>query len=254
MKAVIKAYFQRLKDNCSMRTYALWWVFRLAMIGLIILSLFDKKNAGETVTVEILMNFSCMFIWEICMAMPKRNVFRYIKPLLQTLLTVYIFIAVVAGYLLDFYYRVRLWDSFLHFMCAVFGVLFGYEITCALFKMEKRTASLTMTIIASVGFCVMCTTFWEIFEFGCDQVVGMMSGTPNDVQHWSYELAVAENSPKVKTIFEPFDPGRWPIMDTMGDIVLNAFGAVLGAIIIRIYPYRHTGKYKFDFNFDKETA
>lgn len=250
MKEAFRGYVSRLKNNCSAKTYALWWVFRLGMIAMAIYSLFDQKNAGETITVEILMNMACMFIWEICMAMPKKNVFRYVQPFLQTLITIYVFIAVVAGYLLDFYYRVRLWDSFLHFICAVVAVFFGYEVTCALFKMEKRTASKTMTIIASVGFCVMCTTFWEIFEFSCDQVVGMMSGTPNDVQHWSYELAVLNDSPKIKTLFESYDPGRWPIMDTMGDIVLNTAGAALGTVLLAIYPYRHKGKYKFNFNFE----
>lgn len=247
MKEAFRGYIERLKNNCSVKTYALWWVFRCGMIAMAIYSLFDQRGMGETVTAEILMNMACMFIWEICMAMPKKNVFRYIQPFMQTLLTIYIFIAVVAGFLLDFYYKVRLWDSFLHFMCAVFGVFFGYEITCALFKMEKRTASKTMTVIASLGFCLMVTTFWEIFEFGCDQVVGMMSGTPNDVQHWSYELVESTGSPKIKTIFEPYDLGRWPIMDTMGDMVLNAAGAALGTVLLAIYPYRHKGKYKFDF-------
>ncbi len=247
MKAVFKAYIGRLRDNCPKKTYIMWWFFRFGMILMAIHSLFNTDPNEETVTLEILMNMACMFIWEICMAMPKKNVFRYITPVLQTIITVGIFVAVVAGYIFDFYYRVRLWDSFMHFGCGILGVYFGYEITCALFKMEKRTASLTMTVIASMGFCLMCTTFWEIFEFSCDQILGLVSGSPNDVQHWSYARALAENSPKVQTIFDPIDMGRWPLMDTMGDIFLNVIGTILGGIGLKIYPYRHKGRFSLDF-------
>lgn len=247
-KAVIKAYFQRLKDNCPKRTYALWWVIRLCMLYLIVEAVITEPK-GSTAAVELLMNFACMFIWEISMAMPQKNVFRFIPSVLQTIITVSVFITVIAGYVFNFYYDVRLWDSALHFLSGIIGTYFGYEITCALFKLEKKTATITQIIIASVGFCFMCTTLWEIFEFSCDQIVGMMSGSPNDVQHWSFELA--QGTAKEQTLFDPIDFDRWPLMDTMGDIVLNTIGSVLAVIGIKLYPYRHKGKLKFNFDFDK---
>lgn len=249
MKEAFKGYAQRLKENCSVKTYALWWLFRGAMIILIINSILRPNPEKQIATVQLIMFTSCMFIWEVCMAMPPKNVFRYVKPFLQTIITVCVFTIVIGGHVFDFYYTVRMWDSFLHFGSGIIAVYFGYEITCALFIMEKRTASLVMTIIASVGFSFMCTTFWEIFEFGCDQIAGMMSGAPSDVQHWSYDIVESLNSPKLETLFEPYDMGRWPIMDTMGDIVLNTAGTVLGALAVKIYPYRHKGKYKFSFDF-----
>ena len=246
---MIKRYFQRLKDNCPARTYAFWWVIRLSMIGLMIYA-FMTEPEDSVIPAEIIMNLAVMFIWEICMAMPPKNVFRYVPPVLQTVITVADFIAVVAGYLFNFYYEVRLWDSALHFIGGFVGVYFGYEITCALFKLEKKTASFPLVLIASVGFCFMCTTFWEIFEFSCDQIVGMMSGVPNDVQHWSYEKAIG--TPKMQTIFDPLVKERWPLMDTMGDIVLNTLGSILAAVLIKIYRYRHKGKYRFSFDFENE--
>ena len=91
----------------------------------------------------------------------------------------------------------------------------------------------------------MATTFWEIFEFSCDQVVGMMSGVPHDVQHWSYAKALG--TPKFQTLIDYIDINRYPIMDTMGDIVLNTVGAFLGTLGLKLYPYRHKGKFKLDF-------
>lgn len=250
-KEVVRAYFQRLKDNCPKRTYALWWVIRLCMVYLFIEALINEPK-GSTAPVEILMNLACMFIWEISMAMPQKNVFRFVQPVLQTIITVGVFITVIAGHVMNFYYEVRLWDSALHFLSGILGSYFGYEITCALFKLEKRTASLTQVLIASVGFCFMCTTLWEIFEFSCDQIVGMSSGYPNDVQHWSFELA--KGTAKEVTIIDPIVFERWPLMDTMIDIVLNTAGAFLAFIGLKLYPYRHKGKYKIDFDFDKETV
>ena len=36
---------------------------------------------------------------------------------------------------------------------------------------------------------------------------------------------------------------RWPIMDTMGDIILNSIGAVAAWIFLKIFPYHHGKKY-----------
>ena len=240
----MKNYFQRLKDNCSVRTYAFWWVIRLCMIGLLIKSFFDKPF-NPVISIEILMNFGVMFVWEACMAAPKWTVFRYVRPVIQTAIAVLDFVAVVAGYLFDFYYEVRLWDSFLHFLCGFGIVFFGYEFACALIRKEKKTASAGLIILASVGFCFMCTTFWEIFEFSCDQIVGMMTGVPNDVQHWSYALAYG--TPKFQTLFDYIYVNRYAIMDTMGDMVLNVSGTVLGALVLKLYPYRHKGPFKLDY-------
>lgn len=248
-KLTLKIYKERLKNSCTKSTYILWWIIRGCMLCLIVYS-FTKKPFNFIEPVELAMNLACMFIWEIVMAMPNKNVFRYISPVLQTIITVGDFIAVVAGYLFNFYYEVRLWDSFMHFFCGVLAVYFGYEITCALIKMERRTASLKLVIIASVGFCIMATTFWEIFEFSCDQLVGIIKGTPHDVQHWNYMLA--QGTAKLETIFDPINIERWPLMDTMGDIVLNVSGAFLGFLGIKFYPYRHKGKLKFDFNFEEK--
>lgn len=48
------------------------------------------------------------------------------------------------------------------------------------------------------------------------------------------------------------DIGRYAIMDTMGDMFLNTAGALLGLLIIRIYPYRHKGRLRLDFVLQKK--
>lgn len=245
----ISGFFRRLKYNCTTRTYIFWWIIRLAMVGLFIKSLFDEPFK-PVISVEILMNLSIMFVWELCMLMPKWTVFQYIQPLMQTAIIVVDFIAVITAYLFNFYYEVRLWDSFLHFGCG-FGLVFlGYEFTCALIKKEKKTASLSMIILASAGFSFMCATMWEIFEFSGDQIIGLITGEVASSQFWSYTRLIGTD--KMQTIFEYFDIGRYPIMDTMGDIVMNVSGAIISTLLLRLYPYRHKGRFKLDFVIPKE--
>lgn len=245
----LEIYFNRLKDNCPARTYLLWWIIRGFMIALLIKTIVSDEYTGYE-SFQVIANMCCMFIWELVMAMPRKNVFRYIPPILQTVITVCDFIAVYAGLVLNFYYEVRLWDSFMHLFSGFVGVYFGYEIVYALIKMEKKTASPAVILLCAAGCCFMLETFWEIFEFGYDHIRGLMSGYPGDAQHWSALLA--EGTAKEKTLFEFFDPGRWPLMDTMGDMVLNTIGITTATLTLKLRPYRLKGKSKYVFDFDKK--
>lgn len=247
----MKDFFKKCKGECSNGVYTFWWIIRLAMVGLFIKSLFDDPFL-PVISFEILMNLGIMFVWEICMFMPRWTVFRYIQPLMQTIIIIADFIAVVTAYLFNFYYEVRLWDSFLHFCGGLGIVFFGYEFACALIKKEKKTASLSLILLCSVGFSFMCSTLWELFEFTGDQVIGLVTGNLASAQFWSYSRLIGTD--KIQTIFEYMDIGRYAIMDTMGDMFLNTAGALLGITILKIYPYRHKGKFKLDFVLQKETV
>ncbi len=248
-KDFFRLYTQRLKNNCPKSTYAFWWVIRLMMIGLLIYTIVSDEYDGYA-SFQVIANLCCMFIWELVMAMPPKNVFRYIHPILQTAITLLDFVAVVAGLVFNFYYTVRFWDSALHLMTGFFGVFFAYEIVYALIKMEKKTASPAVILICTMGCIFMLEAFWELFEFSYDHVQGLLSGYPGDAQHWSALLA--QGTEKMKTIFEPYDSGRWPLMDTMGDMFLNTIGIFSGTLILRIFPYRSRGRMKYVFDFDKE--
>ncbi len=250
----MKDYLNRITTACSKKTYALWWFFRLLMVYAFIAGFF-KKPFDITDPLQVFANFLCMFTWEIFMMLPKKCAFRHISPGYQTFLIMGVFAASFGGKFMNFYYDIRFWDTALHFIGGAAGVFYGYEYICAIMKKENRSASLPIILIGAVGFSFIGATLWELFEFCFDQVAGIMSGMPGDSQHWS--LALAEGTPKINTIFDPIVPERWPIMDIMGDIVLNTIGAACAYVFIRLNPYRHKGKYKFTYeeeNNIKETA
>ncbi|MBQ8503213.1 MAG: hypothetical protein IJ491_02935 [Clostridia bacterium] len=247
----MKAYFKRLTDACPKHNFIIWWVFRLLMVYAFVAGFF-KTPFDITDPLQVAANLLCMFVWEIFMMFPEKSVFRHVTPGFQTFLIAGIFAASFGGKFMNFYYDIRWWDSVLHFIGGAGGVFYGYELVCALMKKEKKNASIAMVLLASVGFSFIASTLWELFEFSFDQVAGMMSGYPGDSQHWSFELALG--TPKLETLFDPIVPERWPIMDIMADIVLNTLGAAASYVILKIYPYRHKGKYKFDLDFENKEA
>lgn len=234
----MKEYISRLKEGCPKRRFIFWWIFRALMIYAFIAGFF-KKPFDITDPLQVGANFLCMFVWEIFMMFPKKSVFRYIPSVVQSFLIVGIFAASFGGKFLNLYYDFRWWDVILHFIGGAACVFFGYEISAAIQKKEKATAPLSLILLCSVGFSFFAATCWELFEFGFDQIA-CMGGGIGDAQHWSLELA--QGTPKMQTLFDPVYPDRWPIMDTMADIVLNSIGALVSFIYIKINPYRHKGK------------
>ncbi len=234
----MKEYISRLKEGCPKRRFIFWWIFRALMIYAFIAGFF-KEPFDITDPLQVGANFICMFVWEIFMLFPKKSVFRYIPSVVQSFLIVGIFAASFGGKFLNLYYDFRWWDVILHFIGGAACVFFGYEISAAIQKKEKATAPLSLILLCSVGFSFFAATCWELFEFGFDQIA-CMGGGIGDAQHWSLELA--QGTPKMQTLFDPVYPDRWPIMDTMADIVLNSVGALVSFIYIKINPYRHKGK------------
>ncbi len=243
----MKEYIQRLKDNCPTYRFVFWWILRASLLFAFVKGFFPAEGEAFDITdpLQVGANFLCTFAWEAFMAFPKKSIFRHIASGFQSALMLMIWCGSFGGKFLNLYYDFRWWDVILHFVGGGACVFFGYEIVCAILKAKKATAPMTLILLASVGFSFLASTCWELFEFGFDQVAGMMGGYPGDAQHWSLELALG--TPKELTLFDPIVPERWPIMDTMADIVLNSVGALLSYLFIKFVPYRHKGKNAFEF-------
>ena len=241
---IMKNYLKRLSDGCPKWRFVIWWIIRASLIFAFIKGFFppDGKEFDITDPLQVGANFLCTFVWEIFMLFPEKSLLRHVPSSVQTFLMVGIWAGSFGGKFLNLYYDFRWWDVILHFVGGAACVFFGYEIACAILKSRKATAPISLVLLASVGFSFLAATGWALFEFTFDQVAGVIGGYPGDAQHWSLELA--QGTPKALTLFDPIKPERWPLMDTMADIVLNTVGAVASYIFLRIYPYRHKGRFK----------
>ena len=243
MKAFFADYFKRLKENCRTWEVIIWWIFRGLMIYALIQSLIDVANGTRDMSdpLQVLANLAGMFAWEIFMIFPEKSMLRHIPSYIQIVSIIMLFCGSFGGKFLNLYYELRLWDSAMHFVSGILTVLLGYQVVVAMQKRDKVTCSVPIALLCALGFSFFVSTCWELFEFTTDQVMSnAQTGAIGDAQHWSY--ALAQGTPKESTLFDPIYPERWPLMDTMGDIILNSVGAIIAWVGLKIYPFLHKGK------------
>ena len=129
--------------------------------------------------------------------MARRFGIRLPMPFLAGVI-LFIFATLFLGEAFDFYERYRWWDILMHGFSAIGLGLAGFIFIFVVFEGDKYAAP--AWAIAFIAFCLAMTmgVFWEIFEYAMDTQFGLnmqKSGLP----------------------------------DTMGDLIVNAIGATIGA-------------------------
>ena len=111
----------------------------------------------------------------------------------------YLFASIFLGEAFDFYERLWWWDLALHGFSAVGFGLTGFLFTLMLFEGDRYAAP--HGALAFISFCIAMTVgaTWEVFEFSMDQVFGL-------------------------------NMQKSGLDDTISDLVLNGFGALLASV------------------------
>ena len=248
-----KGYFKRGRSMCKTWELVYWWILRLLMIGGIILRLVESDELGMYQPMQMAANLVGMFAFEICQAFPKNTFPRYFSAYFQNITILGFFLASFGGAFLNFYYIIPAYDKVLHLFGCMEAVFISYELICAMQLRDKMICPPRIAALAAFGVAFVFAAGWELFEFSFDQWFG------GDAQHWNLELAIKEAGSR-EDIFMliPLDDerfeARFALMDTMGDAILNAIGAVAMYIILRIKPYRHMGDNNINKIIEEELA
>lgn len=237
---MMKNYISRIMKNVSKPELIYWWILRGLMIYGIVKSLiFGDEYLGSSQPLQMTANLVGMFAYEIAQALPGKNRLKYFSPYFQNITALGFFLGSFCGAYLNFYYSVPFFDKALHAFGTAEAVFIGYEYVGATQLKRKATCDPEIAVLCALGLAFIISTAWELFEFSYDQFAG------GDAQHWSYQnaLAAAGGDPsKIFNLFDPKDPSRFALMDTMGDIVMNFAGGIPMYIILRIKPYLHSKK------------
>lgn len=197
------------------------WTFRVVLLLLaisVIYAIYMLINAPSGVAQNeyervksdyVLMILQCL-TGCIVIFLPSQLEYRFridIPDIMEIMYFIFLFCAIYLGEVRNFYYKVPYWDLVLHcFSAAMLGAL-GFIIVNFL-NNTKKTIDLSPFFVALFAFCfaITCGTVWEIYEFLADGVLGT-------------------NMQKFITGEGVVLIGRDAVMDTMGDIIVDALGA-----------------------------
>lgn len=243
MKQYFTDYFKRIFTNVKKSELIYWWILRGLMIYALIDTIINGKDySGSNPPIQIAANLVGMFAYEIIQFFPQKSILRKFSPRFQNITALGFLLGSFGGAYLNLYYALPMYDKILHATGTAEGVYIGYELTCAMQLKYKKECPPQIAALNSLGMGFVLASGWELFEFIYDQFFG------GDAQHWNIDNAIREAGGKVENIFCMFKFDdielfiqRFPIMDTMCDIVMNFVGGLIMYFILKAFPYRHRG-------------
>ncbi len=190
----------------------------------------------------------------------EKNFRIKLPSVLETIILLFIFCALILGEINHFYIKFPYWDTILHTLNGFICAAVGFSLVDILNQNEKFKFQLSPLFLALVAFCFSMTVgvVWEFFEFAMDMIFDM--DMQKDTIINNINSVVIGNNGAVGTIegIESviingqelglngyLDIG---LMDTMKDLIVNFIGAVIFSSIGFIYV-KNRGKKGFASNF-----
>lgn len=152
-----------------------------------------------------------------------------ISAFIKILVILFIFTHMILGEVYRLYDNSLVFDKILHTASGVLFAAVGYSLIGLLNKKREAGAGLSPLFVALFAFCFAITVgcLWEIYEFTADSLLG------TNMQRWQ-DAYVSVNIDGVETLVQLYGQGSG-IADTMGDIIVNAAGALPVAALCGIW-------------------
>ena len=164
----------------------------------------------------VLMLLQCL-VGIVAMGLPRLLEKRFgvsVPSKMMLLYVLFLYCAIYLGEVRSFYYLVPHWDNILHgFSGAMLGAL-GFSVVSLLNDTDRVPVNLSPAFVALFTFCfaVAIGVVWEVYEFAADGLFGtnMQKFGPQDGVDFV---------------------GRAALADTMVDLMVDAIGALVMAVI-----------------------
>lgn len=202
--------------------YVLFFLVLIIEFGGSIIGLFNSN--GEVVDASK-SNIFLIIVTGIVIIVPWRIEYKYkidIPDILEFVVLAMLFIAVILGFLHDYYVHVEGFDKITHMLSGVTLALLSFQLIVFLNRYEKAKLTLGagMTSVFSFAFSITLLVVWEFYEFTVD-VISFHGDGP-----------VYSNMQRYQWINESaFFPQGYGLYDTMIDLWVGALGALLVALV-----------------------
>ncbi len=124
---------------------------------------------------------------------------------------IFILFAVFLGTGLSYYSKFYYWDKLLHFSSAMLLAVLGIGIL-SVFEPDFKHVSIPTIVLFGFFFAMTAGVFWEFYEFTFDGLLGL------NMQRFATSSG--------KNLI-----GRAVLIDTMGDLFTNTFGALVFSLL-----------------------
>ena len=143
----------------------------------------------------------------------------YIPSNLQIIMIVFIFAHFILGEIFRAYDYSILFDKILHTTSGIVMGAVGFSLVDLLNENKHTHLELSPFFVALFSFCfsMMIAAVWEVYEFSYDSIAGGNS------QRWQIEGDIANIA----------QPGRYGLIDTMGDMIV----CLVGSFIVSLAGY-----------------
>ena len=224
---------------------AVYWILRLIVIGVMVMTIIHKNYESTFVCVLVLILFMLPRFVE-------RNFRIELPSTLEIIILVFIFAAEILGELKSYFITYPHWDSMLHtttgFLCAATG----FALIDILNRNSRIKFQLSPIYVALVAFCFSMTigVLWEFFEFGMDRlflmdmqkdtIIHSITSVMLDPTNMNIPVTIGDITSVAVNGQELGFGGYLDIglYDTMEDLFVNFIGALVFSFIGYFYIKR----------------
>ena len=147
----------------------LWLTLRIIILGWGVYGLFH----GSVVEfLEAIFAIIFTHLWDFFQIFGKKSFIIEVEASTQTMLTLFIFIAVCIGSTLNNRTTFEHFDIVTHFASGVLSAWFGYDFANIIYR-KRGDLGPAMSSLFSLAFSLSIAVGWEIYEFSMDKIYKM---------------------------------------------------------------------------------
>lgn len=161
----------------------LWLVLRVVILGWGIYGLF---HGAVVEFLEAIFAIIFTHLWDFFQIFGGKSFIIEVDYMTQTMLNLFIFVAVCIGSTLNNRTTFEHFDLVTHFCSGFLATWFGYDFANIVYRKRGGNLGPAMSSLFSLAFSLSIAVGWEIYEFSMDQIYGLTLQKGNTDTMWDF--------------------------------------------------------------------